>query len=305
MLNSFRNAGETFSVPSQRFDKFRIERSLQLFEFDVITINAQGQQIRQERGQAKYFTEDLGNGVTLDLVTIPSGEFMMGSLEGEEGSRANEYPQHLVTIKSFFISKYPVTQSQWWAVSALPKVNFNLKPHPSRFTGDNHPVERVSWHDAVEFCARLSIKTGSEYCLPSEAEWEYACRAGSTTPFHFGDTITSYLANYRGTTSYANAAPGEYRGATTPVGSFHNNAFGLYDLHGQVWEWCADSWHDDYEDAPTNNSIWQSNDNNDYHILRGGSWYDIPVSCRSACRVKGGRGGGLVSNVGFRVVCTA
>ncbi|MFM6071877.1 MAG: formylglycine-generating enzyme family protein, partial [Dolichospermum sp.] len=169
-------------------------------------------------------------------------------------------PQHEVTIKPFSMGKYPITQAQWQAVAALPQVNQELKPNPSRFKGAKRPVERVSWHDAVEFCARLSNHSQRPYRLPSEAEWEYACRAGTITPFHFGETITTELANYNGNNTYGDGPKGVYRGETTEVGSFKiANEFGLYDMHGNVWEWCQDDWHNNYEGAPTDGSAWISN----------------------------------------------
>ncbi|HEY9850799.1 MAG TPA: formylglycine-generating enzyme family protein [Leptolyngbyaceae cyanobacterium] len=275
--------------------------------------------------EAEYFVEDLGNEVELDMVLIPGSSFMMGSLEEEEGHDKSESPQHQVNIKPFFIGKYPVTQSQWKAVATLPKVNRELKSDPSYFRDRNspteilgdHPVESVSWYDAVEFCDRLSNYTKRRYRLPSEAEWEYACRAGTTTPFHFGETITTDLANYRGTDneeykwsgSYNSGPKGIYRVETTPVGSFKvANAFGLFDMHGLVWEWCADHWHENYEGAPDDGSSWfdqlNENDYQNYRVLRGGSWFYNPEVCRSACR-NVFVGGLSVSNIGFRVVCTA
>lgn len=152
--------------------------------------------IHRHRQQAQEFIEDLGNGVELEMVAIPSGSFVMGSPKDEPERDESESPQHRVTIQPLFLGKYPVTQAQWQAVASLPQVNRKLNPEPSRFRGENRPVERVSWYDAVEFCERLSQHTGKPYRLPSEAEWEYACRAGTTTPFHFGETITSDLANY-------------------------------------------------------------------------------------------------------------
>jgi formylglycine-generating enzyme required for sulfatase activity len=161
---------------------------------------------------------------------------------------SDEGPQHRVTIQSFWMGKYPITQRQWQAV---------MGENPSYFKGDNRPVENVSWEDVVAFCQRLSEKTGKTYRLPSEAEWEYACRAGTTTPFYFGETITTDLVNYHGEYPYAAAPEGVYREETTEVGIFPPNAFGLYDMHGNVWEWCADPWHDNYNGAPTDGSVWQ------------------------------------------------
>ncbi|MGH2414455.1 MAG: formylglycine-generating enzyme family protein, partial [Microcystaceae cyanobacterium] len=190
-------------------------------------------------------------------------------------------------------------------VAALPRVNRNINLEPSHFKGDDCPVERVSWDDAVEFCARLSKKTGREYRLPSEAEWEYACRAGTTTPFYFGETITTDVANYNGDYIYRNAPKGEYRRRTTRIGSFPPNAFGLYDMHGNVWEWCADTWHNNYKGAPTDGRAWINDNNNKYRVLRGGSWVCYPGSCRSACRLYYGAGDGGVYDFGFRVACAA
>ena len=187
------------------------------YSFDVITVNDRGEEINREKGKASYFTEDLGSGVTLDMVEIPGGTFMMGT-EREEIERLNkkygnkyltdlfndESPQHEVKVPSFYMAKFEVTQAQWRQVATMPKVDKELKPEPSRFKGDNLPVDWIAWHDAVEFCKRLSKATDKEYRLPSEAEWEYACRAGTTTPFHFGETITTELANYRGYDTFLN-----------------------------------------------------------------------------------------------------
>ena len=249
--------------------------------------------------------EDLGNGIQLEMVMIPSGSFMMGSPETEEGSNDDERPQHQVTIKAFCLGKYQVTQAQWKAVAAFPQVNKELKLDPSRFKGDNRPVEQVSWYDAVEFCDRLSQYTGRTYRLPSEAEWEYACRAGTTTPFHFGETITTDLANYCGHGTYGDGVEGVYRKETTAVGSFGvANNFGLYDMHGNVYEWCQDHWHNNYEGAPTDGSAWLSNKkNSNRRLLRGGSWHDIPEDCRSAYRSYDLLDGDN-NNIGFRVVCS-
>jgi formylglycine-generating enzyme required for sulfatase activity len=201
------------------------------------------------------------------------------------------------------MGKYAVTQAQWKAVALLPKVSRDLNPDPSGFKGANRPVENVLWEDAMEFCARLSKKTGRDYRLPSEAEWEYACRAGTTTPFHFGETITPDLANYDGNYTYASGPKGKYRQETTNVGSFPPNAFGLYDMHGNVWEWCADPWHPNYSDAPSDGSVWNSGKNEDrrYRMQRGGSWFYVPGICRAAYRVRLGPGiwDGLF---GFRAV---
>lgn len=220
----------------------------------------------------------------LELVEIPAGTFLMGSPEDEGYKEEEEVPQHEVTIPTFFMGKYPVTQAQWRVVAELPLVNRELDPDPSYFKGDRRPVELVSWYDAVEFCNRLSAQTGREYRLPTEAEWEYACRAGTQTPFHFGETITTDLANYNGN-PYNNESRGEYRKETTPVGHFGiANAFGLYDMHGNVWEWCLDHWHENYKEAPIDGSAWLSDYEREDRVLRGGSWSYSPWECRSASR---------------------
>ncbi|SRR5579883_455001 len=260
---------------------------------------------------AQFYIEDLGNGINLEMVLIPSGSFIMGSPEDELEQTENESPQHLVNIKPFCIGKYPVTQAQWKAIAAMLQVNKELVRDLSYFKGDKRPVESVSWYDAVEFCNRLSAHTKRHYRLPSEAEWEYACRAGTTTPFHFGETITTDVANYQGTDneeykwsgSYGKGPKGIYRGETTEVGSFDvANAFGLYDMHGNVWEWCADHWHENYQGAPTEGSAWLDNNDNDLRPLRGGSWYGLPENCRSACRGQSILDYNL-NYMGFRVVC--
>jgi formylglycine-generating enzyme required for sulfatase activity len=257
---------------------------------------------------AQYYVEDLGKGIELEMVEIPGGSFQMGAPKTEKDSSDNERPQHQVNVPTFFMGKYPVTQAQWQAVASLPQINRELQPNPSRFEGANRPVEEVSWYDAVEFCARLSQHTDKSYSLPSEAQWEYACRAGTKTPFHFGETITSELANYCATQTYGAGEKGTYREQTTEVGSLNAaNNFGLYDMHGNVWEWCLDYWHSNYQGAPIDGSTWFNNDDKLFNEsgranLRGGSWLNNPDYCRSAFR--------YYSNChsrnhdfGFRVVC--
>ncbi len=246
-----------------------------LFQFEIVTVNAFGAITNRERKQAFCQIEDLGNGVVLEMVGIKGGTFVMGSTQC-----SNEEPQHSVIIQPFYMGKYPVTQAQWEAV---------MGNNPSYFKGKNRPVENVSWNDSVKFCQLLSEKTGKSYRLPSEAEWEYSCRAGATTPFYFGETITTDLANYNSN-------------QTTNVGCFPPNAFGLYDMHGNVWEWCADPWHDNYEGAPTDGRVWEiekrekgflsklfgkgENPNSNIRLLRGGSWNDVPSYCRCAYRYR-------------------
>ena len=275
------------------------------FNFEVVTVDKRGKITNRRRHEAQYFVEELGKGVSLEMVAIPGGSFLMGSPETKEGRRESESPQHRVTVAPFYMGKYPVTQAQWQAVAALPQVERPLEPDPSKFKGANRPVERVSWLDVVEFCKRLTRKSGREYRLPSEAEWEYACRAGTTTPFYFGETITPELANYNGNYTYGSGSKGIYREQTTDVGSFPPNAFGLYDMHGNIWEWCADPWHNNYQGAPLDGRVWDDNDNRSYFVLRGGSWYDDPRYCRSACRLNYDAADGRYFINGFRVGCAA
>ncbi|AFZ61275.1 formylglycine-generating enzyme family protein [Anabaena cylindrica FACHB-243] len=267
--------------------------------------------IHEYERTAQYFREDLGNDIQLDMMLIPGGTFIMGAPKDELDSRNNERPQHEVTVPSFYMGQYPVTQAQWKFVAKLPQVNKKLNPDPSRFKGANRPVEQVSWYDAVEFCSRLSNHTKRQYSLPSEAEWEYACRAGTKTPFHFGETITTDLANYDGRSSYGQGPKGVYRKETTEVGSFGvANNFGLYDMHGNLWEWCLDDWHDKYTDAPVDGSAWFDNDDklsdkSGRVVLRGGSWISSPEICRSAYRYLNpwGERGNINDGIGLRVVC--
>jgi len=286
----------------------------QTFTFETFTVNPNGKVSPPESKTARYYSEDLGNGITLEMVAIPGGTFLMGT-EDEEIERLvkkfgwdgfrSERPQHRVTVSSFYMGRYPITQAQWKAIAATAKIDIDLETNPSRFKGDELPVERVNWYQATEFCKRLSRETKQEYRLPSEAEWEYACRAGTTTPFYFGETITGKFANYRASETYAEEAKGEYRQQTTPVGQFPPNAFGLYDMHGNVWEWCADTWHDNYDGAPTDGSVWIKNGDDNRSPRRGGSWYIMPDNCRSAYRDLNNRRGLNFLDDGFRVVCGA
>jgi formylglycine-generating enzyme required for sulfatase activity len=288
------------------------EAELQTFSFEVVTVNRRGAIIKRETSTAQYFTENLGNNVTLDMVAIPGGTFLMGAPEDEEGSSDDERPQHEVTVKPFFMGKYPVTQAQWRAVAALPQINRELKPEPSHFKGNDLPVECVSWYDTIEFCDRLTKYSGRNYRLPSEAEWEYACRAGTITPFHFGETITTELVNFYGTERCADAPKGEYREKTTVVGSFPPNAFGLHDMHGSVWEWCADNWHENYLEVPHDDNSWRdaeiiesgTNENDNlFKLLRGSAWNYSPHNCRSAFRSRDTPDNDVSHFIGFRVVC--
>ncbi|NEN92600.1 MAG: SUMF1/EgtB/PvdO family nonheme iron enzyme [Okeania sp. SIO3H1] len=273
--------------PSVQLTKTSIQK------FETVTVNAKGETISRSQHQAEVIIENLGNGVTLEMVKIPAGRFLMGSPDKEAGRYDNEGPQHYVDVPEFFMGKYPITQVQWQAV---------MGNNPSKFEGENHPVETVNWYKATEFCQKVSQITGKNYRLPSESQWEYACRAGTTTPFYFGETITTELANYNGSEIYASAPKGINRGKTTNVDKFPPNAFGLYDMHGNVWEWCADEWHDNYTGAPTDGSAWLDGNKN-RSPLRGGSWSNYPFLCRSAIRLYYNRRVDHGYDFGFRIVC--
>ncbi|MEB3342191.1 SUMF1/EgtB/PvdO family nonheme iron enzyme, partial [Okeania sp.] len=257
-------------------EKRQQELQGELFTFEVVTVNNFGEIINHTQGTTRQKREDLGNGIKLEMIYIPGGSFLMGSPENEAERKSNEGPQHEATIQPFYMSKYPITQNQYQTI---------MGNNPSSFKGESHPVERVSWHDAIEFCQKLSEKTGKIYTLPSESQWEYACRAGTTTPFYFGETITPELVNYDGNRPYGNAPQGKYRQQTISVGSFPPNAFGLYDMHGNVWEWCQDVWHENYNGAPTDGSAWETGGYSNVRVLRGACWINFGWYCRSARRV--------------------
>ncbi|MBE9033001.1 SUMF1/EgtB/PvdO family nonheme iron enzyme [filamentous cyanobacterium LEGE 11480] len=275
-------------------------RKLEDFQFETVQLSDTGKITKRETLTRKRFNQKIAGDVSLQMVQIQAGKFLMGSPVSEAGRRDIEGPQHEVTVPNFFMAQTPVTQAQWKAVAKLPKVKTDLKPEPSKFKGDRRPVEQVSWWEAQEFCDRLSKLTGLTYRLPSEAEWEYACRAGTKTPFHFGHTITPDLANYDGNYTYDQGAKGKYRELTTDVVIFPANAWGLNDIHGNVWEWCADHWHENYQGAPTNGTAWLKNKKDANRLLRGGSWDDYPADCRSATRLN--YSPGFRNNlIGFRV----
>ncbi|MFM6131767.1 MAG: SUMF1/EgtB/PvdO family nonheme iron enzyme, partial [Sphaerospermopsis kisseleviana] len=255
----------------------------------------------------KTWKLQLPGDIELVMVPIRGGSFWMGSPPGE-GFNV-ERPQHPVTVADFWMGQFPVTQAQYEAVMGRNPASFQEN-------GRNRPVETISWHDAIAFCERLSELTGQKFRLPTEAEWEYACRSVTSyqssvisenlsldewnekyhQPFSFGQTITTDYANYRGTDwnyggtiysgAYGKGPKGIFREQTTEVGSFPPNAFGLYDMHGNVWEWCLDDWHDNYEGAPANGREWLNENNSQSKLLRGGSWSNLPDFCRCAYRLR-------------------
>ena len=246
---------------------------------------------------------DLG-GTPLEMVWIPPGEFLMGSPTYEKGRYERERPQHQVTFADgFWMGRYPVTQAQWKWVAGLRAIAQTLNTDPSEFKGANRPVEQVSWENAQEFCRRLSLGRSQLFQLPSEAQWEYACRGGTKMPFAVGETLTTTLANYDGNYAYGQEPKGGCREGTTAVGQFPANRWGLQDMHGNVWEWCEDTWHDDYEGAPTDGTPWIT-DKLISRPIRGGSWDSNPRYCRSASRFKASQQL-RVAHLGFRVVCSS
>jgi len=262
------------------------------FSFVTVEVDERGNVINRESKTISMWIEDLGEGVQLEMVYIPGGTFAMGSPANEEGHGVDEDLQQRVTVQPFLMGRYTVTQSQWKRVSKLPIIQTDLRSNPSYFKGNLRPVEGVSWYEAKEFCDRLSSATGREYRLPTEAEWEYACRANTTAPFYFGDTITTDLVNYDGRSIYGRGLKGQFRKETTVVGNFPPNAYGLFDMHGNVWEWCADYW--EYKKNPG-------------RAIRGGSWYAPPIYCRSANRTvltPDQRGSSPAKDsVGVRILC--
>ena len=256
-----------------------------------------------------------GAGFGPALVLIPTGRFQMGSHEHErriameagaqEKWLERETPQRWVGIeRPFAMGRYPVTVGEWrvfaQATGWQPKGEVHWDA-PGFAQTDAHPVVGVSWDDAIAYLAWLGKATGMAYRLPSESEWEYACRAGTRTAFSFGDTISPELANYDGRFSYNGGPLGAYRRGTTPAGLFPPNPWGLYDMHGNVWEWVQDALHANYEGAPLDGSAWESGGDPSRRILRGGSWLYNPRYLRSALRNAFSSG---LSNdiVGFRVV---
>jgi len=314
-----RRISRRLATLEQSLGRVTLQRAQTLESSQAEHLRKQQEQIEQELRETAKVYQDLdtqirdlrANGaVFLDMVAIPGSTFLMGSPDDEPKRFYREGPQHEVTVPPFFMAKTPITQAQWRAVAQLDQVDRELDPNRSSFKGDNRPVEQVSWYHATEFCARLSQFTGRDYRLPSEAEWEYACRAGTTTPFYFGETITPDLANYDGNYTYNQGPKGINRKETTEVGSFPPNAFGLYDMHGNVYEWCQDHWQSNYEgEPPTDGSAWLFSDerkekDDRSRVLRGGSWFSFPWLCRSAFSFYDFPDARL-SGYGFRVVCSA
>ncbi|MEY4878731.1 MAG: hypothetical protein RJB62_199 [Pseudomonadota bacterium] len=232
------------------------------------------------------------------MVVVPAGSFTMGTPSGERYRGAE--PEHPVTIaKPFAVGKFEVTFAEWDACVADGGCE-GYAPDDQGWGRGNQPVIQVNWNDAQTYITWLSAKSGHAYRLLSETEWEYAARAGTQTPFSFGETITSDDANYDATTGYNGGPTGEFRERTMPVGSYKPNAFGLYDMHGNVWEWVEDCWNDDYTATmPADGSAWLEGDCSG-RIMRGGSWEDYSGDVRAGARVASGVDEHFWSD-GFRV----
>jgi formylglycine-generating enzyme required for sulfatase activity len=275
------------------------------------------------RWRSRHWThrEPLAEGVALTMLRIPAGSFEMGAPETEADSTERERPVHRVTLGEFLLGQTPITQAQWRAVAEWERLEHEdreLWPDslesdpvaelkdPARFQGEQRPVVNVSWYYAMAFCQRLRLRTGKNYTLPSEAQWEYACRAGTTTPFHWGATISTELANYDGREVYWDGDKGEYRRQTVDIASFPANPWGLHDMHGNVWELCADHWHDNHKGVPEDGRAW-IDEESEYRprktrLLRGGSWNLHPAICRSAYR-SDIHPVNRSNSIGFRVCC--
>ena len=236
-------------------------------------------------------------GIGLEMLKVSPGTFLMGSPAGEADRDDDEVQHHVTLTKAFWLGKYEVTQGQWKAV---------MGDNPSNFTGDGLPVEKVSWEDAMEFCGKLDRMDGNKprgyvYSLPTEAQWEYACRAGTTTATAYGESLSSRQANFDGDNPYGGAPKGPYLSKTTPVGSYRPNAWGFYDMHGNVREWCQDR-YGDYPGSSVSDPEGPSTGAS--RVGRGGSWGNVGRYCRSADR--DGSGPGLRdSSLGFRLVLSS
>jgi len=281
---------------------------LAAMSFLTASVDANGNVTNQRQEQCYGFVEDLGGGVKLEMVEIPRGTFQMGAsnsaiqeaLANTRESNATvewfsiEQPQHEVSLRGFAMSKYEITQAQWHAI---------MGSNPSRFKGDNLPVEQVSWEEAQEFCRKLSTLTRRKYRLPSEAEWEYAARAGTTSLFTSGGTISLSVVNYLGD-SFGKSPGGIAPLKTVTAGTLPANRWGLYEIYGNVEEWCEDSWHDGFLGAPSDGSSWLSNGDSRQRVVRGGSNASPAWHCRTTHRNKFAFND-RIELIGFRVVVSA
>ena len=271
---------------------------------------------KPQTARVKPDSKVITNSIGMKLAPIPAGKFVMGS-PADEKERDDNEPQHEVAItKPFYMGVYEVTQREYEKLMGKARNEWNHGAHFDAGNGGSldHPMENVRWYQAVEFCKRLSElaeekRAGRRYRLPTEAEWEYACRAGTTTVFNFGNSLSSEQANFKGTAPYGSASEGPYLRKTAKVGSYKPNAFGLYDMHGNVWEWCAD-WYDKdyYRNSPKKDpkgpaaGVLSTGYNDFYRVVRGGCWLDEGRACRSAYRFRAMPHDNY-RLIGFRVVC--
>jgi formylglycine-generating enzyme required for sulfatase activity len=293
------NGGEIFSVDDGSRSKLKILQNDNLLHekctFPSANLSADAINITKTDGYC--FSEQIDDATPLTMVLIDGGEFKMGSVSGN----ISEKPIHSVKIKSFYMSQFLITQRQWKSISKSFSLGLDLNLVTPQFEGDNLPMENISYVEALEFCKYLSIRTKKVYRLPSEAEWEYACRGGESTDFHFGLSISPKIVN-----CFFGSSNSTQRNSrllqTTPVGSYGvSNSFGLYDMHGNVLEWCEDSWHDNYIGAPEDGEAWRQEKDLNCHVARGGCFEMIPNLCRAASRHK--RRSNESRHIGLRVVC--
>jgi formylglycine-generating enzyme required for sulfatase activity len=266
----------------------------------AVPLIAGGSQKAAKRTKGDVITNSIG----MKLVYIPPGKFLMGSPRSELERSGDELQHEVEITQGFFMGAFHVTQEQYQKIMGTNPSYFsstgNARDRVAGLDTQRFPVENSSWKEAKKFCSQLSAKEGKTYRLPTEAQWEYACRAGTTTPFYFGATISTDQANYSGDFVYGNGQKGVFRGRTTEVGSFPPNAFGLYDMHGNVWQWCED-WYDAkyYENSPQADPL-NATPGKD-RVLRGGASDSLPKSCRSARRLSDAPDA-FSSDFGFRIV---
>ncbi len=293
-------------TPDSKTERFELSS----FEFKTVQLFSNGATKASKRLKAWQFVEELQENLGIELVAIPGKKSYVKKWVRSVKKKLPTTSTSLdVDIQPFFISKYPITQAQWRAVAELDLIRRKLELEPSRFKGIKKPVEQVSWHDAIEFCARLSKKTGRIYRLPTETEWEYACCAGNNTPFYFGETLSTEVANYDGSASYGHGPVGIFRQSTTDVGSFPANSFGLYDMHGNVYEWCAkrdtekgNEGIQDLYQKPFEPNASSTDDEGNLRVMKGGAWKRRAKICRSISRSMYPSASSSDTS-GFRIVC--
>ena len=271
--------------PAPAYETIQTAPALTTFAFETASLSPTGAVTGRRQMTAGNFPVDLGGGAAIEVVRIPGGSYERGSPPDEAGRFTDESPVMTVTVPEFYLSRYEVTRAQWRAVAAMAKVEIDLPADPAGPGDDQLPVDNVTWAQATEFCARLSRHARRPFRLPSESEWEYACRAGTATPFAFGPTLSPEVANYDSSVAYGKGPARPGRGAPVAVGRLGlANAFGLSDMHGSVWEWCLGVYHDTWEGGPTDGSAWTTGGDARVRVCRGGAWNSLAADCRSASR---------------------